>query len=37
MFGKILAALGLTAASTGSQACTFVWFDEPKMPKSLIK
>ena len=37
LFANILAALGLGAAGTGSQAC-FVWFaDEPECPKSLVK
>ena len=37
MFADILAALGLGAAKTGSQACIFVAIDEPECPESLIK
>lgn len=37
LFSNILAALGLSAAGVGSQAC-IAWFaDEPKCPKSLVK
>ncbi len=36
-FSAILKALGSKAAGMGSQACfTMIW-DEPEMPKSLIK
>lgn len=34
---SILAALGIGSATTGSQACHYFIFDEPKCPKSLIK
>lgn len=37
MIGKVLSTLGSTFAASGSQACMFVWFDEPEMPKSMIK
>ena len=36
-FASILKALGLSAASLGSQACVCWVLDEPKCPKSLIK
>ena len=32
-----LAGIGSLFAGIGSQACTLVWWDEPKCPKSLIK
>ena len=34
---NILAALGVGSASTGSQACVWVFWDESECPKSLIK
>lgn len=34
---NLLAALGLGAATTGTQACNFYFLDEPKMPSSLIE
>lgn len=37
LFATILAALGLNAASVGSQACYFMIFDEEECPKSLIR
>ena len=37
MFAKLLAALGLGAANTGSQACLFWVVDEPECPESLVK
>lgn len=37
LFASILAALGLNAASAGSQACWMVFVDEEECPKSLIK
>lgn len=33
----ILASLGLGAANFGSQACLVLFWDEEKMPKSLVK
>lgn len=36
-FASVLAALGLNAASVGSQACWMVVWDEEECPKSLIK
>ena len=33
----LLAKLGLGAANAGTQACSFWFTDEPKMPKSLIE
>lgn len=36
-FANLLAALGLGAAKTGSQACFFWAIDEPECPESLIK
>ena len=32
----ILAAIGNGAATTGTQGCMLLFFDEPKMPKSLL-
>ena len=37
LFASVLSFLGMGAASTGSQACLTLWFDEPTAPKSLIK
>ncbi len=34
---NILSAIGITSASTGSQACVFFFADEPECPESLIK
>ena len=34
---NLLAKLGLGAATTGTQACLFLFTDEPKMPNSLIE
>ena len=34
---KLLAKLGSGASNTGTQACVFLFLDEPKMPKSLIE
>lgn len=35
--GSILSNLGSLAASFGSAGCIIIVYDEPKMPKSLIK
>lgn len=37
MFAEILKLLGVKVAEAGSQACICAFWDEPKMPKSLIK
>ena len=37
IFGSILSALGSFAASVGTTGCALFVYDEPKMPKSLIK
>lgn len=37
LFASMLSFFGISAASVGSQGCTFLWLDEPKCPKSLIK
>lgn len=37
MFANLLAALGLGAATTGSQACWLWVIDEAECPESLIK
>lgn len=37
MFANLLAALGLGAAKTGSQACFYWVFDEEECPESLVK
>ncbi len=36
-FANLLAALGIGAANTGSQACWLWAVDEPECPESLIK
>ena len=36
-FANILKALGVSAATVGTQGCWALFMDEPKMPKSLIK
>ena len=36
LFSSILAVLGTLAATLGTQGCTFITLDEPKMPKSLL-
>lgn len=37
LFGSILSSIGSFAASVGSAGCLLIVYDEPKMPKSLIK
>ena len=37
MIANILKALGFSAATVGTQGCLMFFFDEPKMPKQLIK
>ena len=37
LFAKICELLGGFGAATGSVACTWLLYDEPEMPKSLIK
>lgn len=37
MLGEILKALGFSAAKVGTQGCWYLFFDEPKMPKQLLK
>ena len=37
LFAKICELLGGVGASAGSTACTFWYFDEPEMPRSLIE
>lgn len=37
VFGMVLSYLGSAAASVGSAGCFLLLYDEPKMPKSLIK
>lgn len=36
-FATVLGALGLNAASMGSEGCFFMILDEEECPKSLIK
>ena len=36
VFYSVLAALGALAATLGTQGCTILIIDEPKMPKSLL-
>lgn len=33
----LLAKIGLGAATTGTQGCWYLFMDEPKIPKCLIK
>lgn len=37
MFASLLSFLGSFTANVGSQGCSYLIVDEPKMPKSLIK
>ena len=37
LFASLMSMLGMGAAEVGSQGCMFIFLDEPKMPKSLIK
>ena len=37
MFASLLSWIGSLSASAGSKACIFLFADEPKMPKSLLK
>lgn len=34
---NLLAKIGISAATTGTQGCMFLIADEPKMPKYLIE
>lgn len=34
---NVLAAIGMGAAATGTQACAVLFIDEPKAPKALIE
>lgn len=34
---NVLAAIGMCAATTGTQGCFILFFDEPKAPKFLIE
>lgn len=36
-FTNLIAALGIGSAKTGSQACLFLFLDEPECPESLVK
>ena len=36
-FANILKALGVSAATVGTQGCWFWFSDEPKAPKSIIE
>lgn len=36
MFASLLSWFGSLAAATGTKACTILFIDEPKMPKSLL-
>ena len=37
LFASVLAETGEAFADMGTSACVYFWFDEPKMPESLIK
>lgn len=37
VLASVVAALGSFLAGMGSQACFFIFLDEPNCPKSLIK
>ena len=34
---SLLSSIGGMFANAGSNACLFMWFDEPECPKNLIK
>ena len=36
-FANILKALGVSAATVGTQGCWLLFIDEPEMPRQLIK
>ena len=36
LFSSVFAVLGTLAVTLGTQGCTFLILDEPKMPKSLL-
>ena len=36
-FANILKALGVSAATVGTQGCQLLFIDEPEMPRQLIK
>ena len=36
LFSSVLAVLGTLASTLGTQGCTVLILDEPKMPKSLL-
>ena len=37
LFVSVISALGALLAATATNGCLAVWFDEPKMPKSMIE
>lgn len=37
LFASILAALGASAATVGTQGCWYFLMDEPKMPRHMIE
>ena len=37
MFASLLSFLGSFAANVGSQGCSFLFMDEPEMPRALIE
>lgn len=37
LFASFISFIGLNAANVGSQACMFIFLDETRMPKTLIK
>lgn len=37
MFASLLSWLGSLSATTGTKACTILFIDEPKMPRSLLE
>lgn len=37
LFASLMSVVGMGAANVGSQGCMYIFLDELKMPKSLIK
>lgn len=37
MFASLLSWLGSLSAATGTKACTILFIDEPKIPRSLLE
>lgn len=37
LFVSIVSALGALVAASATTGCAFIWVDEPKMPRSMLK